>query len=323
MLLNHSTTLIKKITAFTISAIIITSSVNVFATEVSANNAIVNVEIRFTRADYPEYWILEDGTTARLYFNEIGSLMMEGRRQFLVPASRIHLPNQYNGGVINEHSIRNGFGVDEQIASNNEAVTTPSTTTQPPNLQTDTDNIQPDTNGLLLLTDDELLEWIEQAPSHFETRSQTALLDRRITDTELENWIAEYQQLGANAFELEVIRLINIVRVEHNLQPLAISQNLMMAARFHSQEMEDLNYTSHISPNHGRSSNRASMFGHQNVNEDVWGVRENIAGGTRTPQSTVNGWLNSPGHRAAILDESFVSIGVGRVNGSTVAKFGS
>ena len=40
---------------------------------------------------------------------------------------------------------------------------------------------------------------------------------------------------------------------------------------------------------------------------------ENIAYGYRTPQAVVNGWMNSSGHRANILNASYTKIGVGYV----------
>jgi uncharacterized protein YkwD len=40
---------------------------------------------------------------------------------------------------------------------------------------------------------------------------------------------------------------------------------------------------------------------------------ENIAYGYRTPSDVVTGWMNSPGHRANILNGSFKQIGVGYV----------
>ena len=39
-------------------------------------------------------------------------------------------------------------------------------------------------------------------------------------------------------------------------------------------------------------------------------VGENIAMGQRTPREVVDGWMNSPGHRANILSSSFAEIGV-------------
>ena len=42
---------------------------------------------------------------------------------------------------------------------------------------------------------------------------------------------------------------------------------------------------------------------------------ENIAKGYATPQAVVNGWMNSSGHRANILNASYTHIGVGYVAG--------
>jgi uncharacterized protein YkwD len=98
----------------------------------------------------------------------------------------------------------------------------------------------------------------------------------------------------------------------------------MMAARFHSQEMFNLQFFSHRSPHHGRGNRRAEMFGHENIQEHVWGVMENIAGSNRNAQEVITVWMNSPGHRAAILGEENLTIGIGTVqDGGTVAKFGS
>ena len=174
-----------------------------------------------------------------------------------------------------------------------------------------------------LLTSSELLALIESAPAHQDTRSAVPLSDRRITSSELEDWIEEYLALGINAFELEMVRLINIERENHNLNPLAINPNLMMAARFHSQEMVDLRFFNHRSPHHGRGIYRAEMFGHENIQDHVWGVRENIASGVRTPEQIVQAWMNSPSHRSAILGDTYLTIGVGTVQNSTTAKFGS
>jgi uncharacterized protein YkwD len=185
--------------------------------------------------------------------------------------------------------------------------------------------IQTDTPTML--TYEQLLELITQAPDIAETRSGTTLADRRITENELAAWIAEYWELGGiNAFELEVVRLINIERENVGHAPLALDPILMTAARFHSQEMADLRYFSHRSPHHGRGRDRAVIFGHENIQEHVFGVWENISGSTRSPETVVQSWLNSPGHRAPIMDADaiFLTIGVGAVQGGgTVVKFGS
>lgn len=52
---------------------------------------------------------------------------------------------------------------------------------------------------------------------------------------------------------------------------------------------------------------------------DEAGVRyraagENIAAGQTTPAQVVDAWMNSPGHRANILERAYKYIGVGYVN---------
>jgi len=183
------------------------------------------------------------------------------------------------------------------------------------------------TEAPTLLTSEQLLELITKAPDMTETRNSTALANRRITEAELTAWKTEYWELGGvNAFELEVVRLINIERKNVGLAPLAVDPILMMAARFHSQEMADLRYFNHRSPHHGRGRDRAAMFGHENIQEHVWGVQENISGSTRCPEAVVQSWMKSPAHRAAILDTEgiFLTIGVGTVQGGgTTVKFGA
>lgn len=38
---------------------------------------------------------------------------------------------------------------------------------------------------------------------------------------------------------------------------------------------------------------------------------ENIAYGQKSPEEVMEAWMNSPGHRANILNEKFTTIGVG------------
>ena len=44
---------------------------------------------------------------------------------------------------------------------------------------------------------------------------------------------------------------------------------------------------------------------------------ENIAAGQPDPQSVVDAWMNSPGHRANILNEKIKEIGIAYVRGGT------
>jgi len=146
-------------------------------------------------------------------------------------------------------------------------------------------------------------------PTYAETRSSIVLTNERITDQQLTEWKVEYRMLGgANEFELEVVRLINVERLSYGLSPLAIDEDLMMAARFKSQEMDDLDYYSHDSPVYGGSQGIPRLFG-------IDRVGENLARNA-TPENVVNAWINSPGHRATFLVPTLEFIGIGVVGHS-------
>lgn len=111
-----------------------------------------------------------------------------------------------------------------------------------------------------------------------------------------------------NSFEKEVVRLTNIAREKNGLTPLQIDQKLSDVARLKSQDMADNRYFAHQSPRYGSPFDMMKSFG---VTYKAAG--ENIARGQGSPEEVVNGWMNSPGHRANILNSSFTHIGVGFV----------
>ena len=52
-----------------------------------------------------------------------------------------------------------------------------------------------------------------------------------------------------------------------------------------------------------------------------WAAGENIAGGYTSPSEVVSAWMNSPGHRANILDTDFEDLATGYVyNGNSYYK---
>ena len=111
------------------------------------------------------------------------------------------------------------------------------------------------------------------------------------------------------AFENEVIRLVNEQRSKNGLKPLTANWELSRVARYKSQDMVDNRYFSHTSPTYGTPFQMIRVFG---LTYRTAG--ENIAYGQRTPQTVVNAWMNSSGHRANILNASYTQIGVGYVS---------
>lgn len=111
-----------------------------------------------------------------------------------------------------------------------------------------------------------------------------------------------------NAFEQEVVKLTNAERTKAGLAPFKTDDKLMAAAREKSQDMQSKNYFSHTSPTFGSPFDRMKALG-----ITYKSAGENIAQGQRTPQEVVQAWMDSPGHRANILNEKFTHIGVGYV----------
>lgn len=113
---------------------------------------------------------------------------------------------------------------------------------------------------------------------------------------------------SVTSFEQEVIRLVNEIRTENGLRPLTYDWELSRVARYKSQDMKDNKYFSHTSPVYGSPLQMMKSFG-----ISYRSAGENIAKGYATPEAVVEGWMNSPGHRANILNLSFTHIGVGYV----------
>lgn len=109
-----------------------------------------------------------------------------------------------------------------------------------------------------------------------------------------------------SAFTSEVLRLTNLFRQQNGLQPLTLNSKLTAAAQTHSQNMGNLDFFSHTGADGSSSSQRVSASGY------TWSAAgENIAAGYTTPDAVVNGWINSPGHRANILNANYRDIGIG------------
>ena len=113
---------------------------------------------------------------------------------------------------------------------------------------------------------------------------------------------------AVTSFESEVVRLVNEIRVQNGLKPLTANWELSRVARHKSQDMRDQGYFSHTSPTYGTPFQMIKSFG-----LSFRTAGENIAKGYATPQAVVNGWMNSSGHRANILNASYTQIGVGYV----------
>jgi uncharacterized protein YkwD len=110
----------------------------------------------------------------------------------------------------------------------------------------------------------------------------------------------------ASSAETAVVALTNRARAENGCRPLAHDAKLHLAAERHSADMARHGYFSHTSRD-GRAFGqriRATGFAFRRAGE-------NIAKGQPTAAAVVKAWLDSPGHRANMLNCSFTHIGVG------------
>lgn len=111
-------------------------------------------------------------------------------------------------------------------------------------------------------------------------------------------------------FALEVLRLVNVEREKSGIQALSMSNELLHVATVKSQDIVDHNYFSHTSPIFG---GLRELLEYHSISYMRAG--ENLATGQKTPESVVNAWMSSDGHRANIMNPAFKKIGIGIVAG--------
>ncbi|WP_328899060.1 sigma-70 family RNA polymerase sigma factor [Streptomyces sp. NBC_00441] len=104
----------------------------------------------------------------------------------------------------------------------------------------------------------------------------------------------------------QVLALVNTERAKEGCSPVTGDDELTTAAQRHSEDMAAHDYFSHTSQDGSGPGERITAAGYR------WSTYgENIAKGQRTPADVMNSWMNSPGHRANILNCSFKELGVG------------
>ena len=114
----------------------------------------------------------------------------------------------------------------------------------------------------------------------------------------------------------KVHQLINEERRDHGLSHLSWNGKVAQAALNHSTDMASRNYFEHDSPEGHDFSWRYSQVGFSCNNPRYLGAEnimflEGYRGVNTIAAATVDGWMNSPGHRANILISDWRSEGVG------------
>ncbi|MER6301677.1 CAP domain-containing protein [Kitasatospora sp. NPDC001539] len=113
------------------------------------------------------------------------------------------------------------------------------------------------------------------------------------------------------SYAQQVVDLVNAERAKAGCAPVTAEPRLASAAQSHSDDMADRNYFDHASPEGYHADHRIEAAGYR---WSTWG--ENIARGQKDPAAVMDAWMNSPGHRANILNCAFKQLGVGVRTGS-------
>ncbi|MPM33748.1 hypothetical protein SDC9_80326 [bioreactor metagenome] len=120
-----------------------------------------------------------------------------------------------------------------------------------------------------------------------------------------------------DSVEKEILTYVNQERSKAGLNPLTWEENMRPIARYKSNNMLQYNYFEHNTPslNNASPMDLATKYFKYNSN----GYGENIfysqgyPEGTTTAKYLVDQWMNSPGHRANILNANWTKMSAGVV----------
>ncbi|OKJ13602.1 sigma-70 family RNA polymerase sigma factor [Kitasatospora sp. CB01950] len=104
----------------------------------------------------------------------------------------------------------------------------------------------------------------------------------------------------------QVLDLVNTQRAQAGCSALKANDRLTAAAQEQSDDMAERKFFDHTNPDGDGPQERIDAAGYE---WSEWG--ENIARGQKDAAAVMAGWMNSPGHRANILNCAFTELGVG------------
>ena len=113
--------------------------------------------------------------------------------------------------------------------------------------------------------------------------------------------------------EQQFLALLNEHRAANGGSPVTACASLNRAAQAHSEDMRDQDYFDHAGLNGSSPGSRACDACFESCGSTGFG--ENIAAGNSDAEGTFQQWLNSSGHNANMLRDSYVVVGLGRATG--------
>ncbi len=120
----------------------------------------------------------------------------------------------------------------------------------------------------------------------------------------------------SSAYAQQVLDIVNQERSKAGLNALSMDGELSKMAMAKAKDMYDNNYFDHNSPTHGSPFDMMKEFG-----ITYQSAGENIAKGQTSPSQVMKDWMNSPGHKANILNKSYTHLGIAFYNNEWVQEF--
>jgi uncharacterized protein YkwD len=127
------------------------------------------------------------------------------------------------------------------------------------------------------------------------------------------------------AVHAATVCLVNAERIDRGLPRLTENARLATAARRYAGDMVAGGYFSHTGRDGSDFVMRLRRVGYIPAGR-AWSAGENLAWGTGalgTPAAIVRAWMNSPGHRANVLDARFREVGLGIALGNPTGADGA
>ncbi|MBL1097380.1 CAP domain-containing protein [Streptomyces coffeae] len=111
---------------------------------------------------------------------------------------------------------------------------------------------------------------------------------------------------SGSSLQDQIVALVNKERAKVGCKPVTVDAKLTKAAQAHSEDMAAHSNMSHTGSDGSSPDDRIERAGYS------WSTYgENVAYGYSSPESVMQGWMNSSGHKANILNCDFKEIGVG------------
>lgn len=159
-----------------------------------------------------------------------------------------------------------------------------------------------------------LLDLIQTPTANPTNPSQDTTTEEKVPTTPTNQ--TQESEKDSSQFAQQVLDLVNQERSKAGLSSLSMSEELSNMAMVKAQDMYNNNYFDHNSPTHGSPFDMMKEFG---ITYNTAG--ENIAKGQTSPSQVMKDWMNSPGHKANILNNGYTQIGISYYNNAWVQEF--